>query len=218
MIFDNSKVYTAINADELHKGDIVYLVDTVSRLKYLVSIGDKNYFTTLDRILNEEERHRFVDENYLTYNLAYLLCPARNAEAFKAWHEGKKIEMEYAEPDGNESSVWKLFENEEPNWYYFHYRPAQEKTAEKKYRAFISIDELVTEFKKHFNCKTSPYVMPLIWVKPKSKNEKHLITGFTYSVENGQLVKIDNAYFGLGVLFRDYEFLDNSPCGVKIER
>lgn len=215
MIFDKSKVYTAVNANELSTDDIVYLADTVSRLKYLVSIEDKNYFTTLDRILNEEERHRFVNENYLTYNLAYLICPARNAEAFKAWHEGKKIEMEYAEPDENETSVWKLFENEDPNWYKFHYRPAQEKTAEKEYRPFNSIDELTTEFVKRFQTKTPSYALPLIWVKQKDKDERYLITGFVKSEQSGQVVKIGNAYYGLGVFFDHYKFLDGSPCGVE---
>lgn len=217
MIFDKSKVYTAVNANELSTDDIVYLADTVSRLKYLVSIEDKNYFTTLDRILNEEERHRFVDENYLTYNLAYLICPARNAEAFKAWHEGKKIEMEYAEPDENETSVWKLFENEEPNWYNFHYRPAQEKTAEKEYRPFNSIDELTTEFVKRFRTKTPSYALPLIWVKSsiKGKNDRYLITGYVDNEDYKQLVAIDDKYYGLGVLFENFQFLDGSPCGVK---
>lgn len=220
MTFDKSKVYTALNADELSVGDIVYLADTMSRLKYVVDVDDKNYFTTLNRILNEEERHRFVDENYLTYNLAYFVCPARNAEAFKAWHEGKKIEMEYADPGENERSVWLLFENEEPNWYNFHYRPAQEKTAEKEYRAFASIDELTTEFVKRFQTKTPSYALPLIWVKPSTKgnNERYLITGYIDNEENGQLVKIGDKYYGLCVLFENFQFLDGSPCGVKIER
>lgn len=220
MIFDKSKVYTAVNANELSTGDIVYLADTISRLKFFVSIEDKIYFNfiTLGRILNEEESHRFVDENYLTYNLAYLICPARNAEAFKAWHEGKKIEMECADPDENESSVWRLFENEEPNWYKFHYRPAQEKTAEKEYRPFASLDELIAEFVKRFSLETpEDYAYPLIWVKPRKKgnNERYLITEYIDNEENGQLVKIGDKYYGLCLLFAGFKFLDGSPCGVE---
>lgn len=213
MIFDDSKVYTALNASKLSKGDIVYLANTVCTLKYLVSI--EIFFTTLQWILNEKKSHRFVDNHYRAYNLAYLVCPARNAEAYKAWYEGKKIEMCCAEPDENETSVWRLFENEEPNWYKFHYRPAQEKTAEKEYRSFNSIDELTAEFVKRFQTKTPSYALPLIWVKTKDKDERYLITGFVKSEQSGQVVKIGNAYYGLGVFFDHYEFLDGSPCGVK---
>lgn len=212
MIIDNSKVYTAVNADALHKGDIVYLADTMSRLKFVVNLHDKNYFKTLDRILNEEERHRFVDENYLTYNLAYLVCPARNAEAFKAWHKGKKIEKEWVKPGKN--FEWREFQGN-PNWYVCHYRPAQEKTTE--YRAFASIDELTTEFVKRFKTKTPSYAQPLIWVKSsiKGKNDRYLITGYVDNEDYKQLVAIDNKYYCLCVLFENFQFLDGSPCGVK---
>ena len=214
MTFDKSKVYTAVNAYELNTGDIVYLADTVSRLKYLVRLDDKNYLETISRIFKEEAKNRFADEDCFPYSLAYLVCPERNAEAFKAWHKGEKIE--YAEPDENESSVWRLFENEEPNWYKFHYRPAQVK----EYRAFDSIDELTTEFVKRFQTKTPSYALPLIWVKSSEKgnNDRYLINGYIDNEENGQLVKIGDKYYGLCVLFAAFKFLDGSPCGVKIER
>lgn len=230
MIFDKSKVYTAVNASELSKGDIVYLADTMSKLKYLVRLDDKNYLTTIDRIFNEEEKNRFFNKDCLIYNLAYLICPARNAEAFKAWHEGKKIEMEYAEPDENKSPAWKLFENAEPDWYEANYRPAQEQEDKsvyqifgnmKEYRPFSSSDELIAEFVKRFGFETpEAYTYPTIWVKPsmKNNNERYLITGYIDNEENGQLVKIGGKYYGLCVLFAGFQFLDGSPCGVKIER
>lgn len=111
--------------------------------------------------------------------------------------------------------MWRLFENEDPDWCNYRYRPAQEQTAEKKYRAFASIDELTAEFVKRFRTKTPSYALPLIWVKTKDKDERYLITGFVKSEQSGQLVKIVNAYYGLGVFFDHYEFLDGSPCGVE---
>lgn len=221
MMFDRSKVYTALNANELSKGDIVYVANTLERLKCIFYSDSDNNFYVKDvyDISSESNESRIgvigMDGKIFYFNLAYLICPSYNAEAYKAWHEGKKIEMEYAEPDENESSVWKLFENEEPNWYYFHYRPAQEKTVEKEYRPFNSIDELTAEFVKRFQIAPPSYALPLIWVKQKDKDERYLITGFVKSEQSGQVVKIGNGYFGLGVLFEHYEFLDGSPCGVE---
>ena len=225
MIFDKTRVYSSVNADELNKGDIVYVADTLGRLKGFIDSDSNNnfYVKDVDDISSESNEFRIgvigMDGKIFYFNLAYLICPSYNAEAYKAWHEGKKIEIEYAELDENETSVWKLFENEEPNWYKFHYRPAQEKTAEKEYRAFASIDELTTEFVKRFKIKTPSYALPLIWVKLKSSiksnNDRGLITGYIDNEGNGQLVKIGDKYYGLGVLFEHYEFLNGSPCGVE---
>jgi hypothetical protein len=217
MFFDKSKVYTALNADELSKGDIVYVADTLKRLKGFIDSDSDNNFYVIEDISSESNESRIevigMDGKILYFNLAYLICPSYNAEAYKAWHEGKKIEMEYAEPDENETSVWKLFENEEPNWYEANYRPAQEE----KYRPFATLDELIAEFKKRFQIKTPSYAFPLIWVKPSSKdnNERYLITGYIDNEEDGQLLLIGDRYYGLCVLFAGFQFLDGSPCGVE---
>ena len=225
MIFDKTRVYSSVNADELNKGDIVYVADTLGRLKGFIDSDSNNnfYVKDVDDISSESNEFRIgvigMDGKIFYFNLAYLICPSYNAEAYKAWHEGKKIEIEYAELDENETSVWKLFENEEPNWYKFHYRQKKKKTAEKEYRAFASIDELTTEFVKRFKIKTPSYALPLIWVKLKSSiksnNDRGLITGYIDNEGNGQLVKIGDKYYGLGVLFEHYEFLNGSPCGVE---
>lgn len=230
MIFDKTRVYSSVNADELSKGDIVYVADTLGRLKGFIDSDSNNnfYVKDVDDISSESNEFRIgvigMDGKIFYFNLAYLICPSYNAEAYKAWHEGKKIEIEYAELDENETSVWRLFENEDPNWCKFHYRPAPKEITKsvhqlvdntKEYRPFNSIDELTAEFKKRFRTQTPSYALPLIWVKQKDKDERYLITGFVKSEQSGQLVKIGNGYFGLGVLFEHYEFLDGSPCGVE---
>lgn len=228
MIFDKSKVYTSLNADELQKGDIVYVADTLERLKGFVDTNLDKDVKVVDDISSESNESRIgitnTDGTVLYFYLAYLICPEYNAEAYKAWHEGKKIEMEYAEPDENESSVWKLFENEDSNWYKFHYRPAPKETTEsvnqledntKEYRPFNSIDELTTEFKKRFWTQTPAYALPLIWVKSKGNNDRYLITGYIDNEDYKQVVAADNKYYGLIVLFENFEFLDGSPCGVE---
>jgi hypothetical protein len=55
----------------------------------------------------------------------------------------------------------------------------------------------------------------MIWVKHRLKDERLLITEYTNSEENGPLVKIGNGYYGLGILYLAYVFLDGSPCGVE---
>lgn len=214
MIFDKSKVYTALNAEELSKGDLIIGADTLAQLKEKVEIRNYKDLLSILEIRDNDKWSRFdTQENY--YSLAYLVCPARNAEAFKAWYNGQKIEMEYAEPNENESSVWRLFECEEPNWCKYHYRPAPKEITGKEYRPFASIDELITEFEKRFKTNVPSYALPLIWVRQKIKNERYLITGFVKSEQSGVCVKIGNAYYGLGVFFDHYEFLDGSPCGVE---
>lgn len=210
MIFDKSKVYTAVNADELNVGDIVYVADTLKRLKGFVDTNLAKDVKVVDDISDESNEARIGVTNtggkVLYFYLAYLICSKRNAAAYKAWHEGNKIE------------------NEDPNWYKFHYRPSPEEITKsvhqlvnntKEYRSFNSIDELTAEFVKRFQTKTPSYAFPLIWVKQKDKDERYLITGFVKSEQSGQLIKIGNSYYGLGVFFDHYEFLDGSPCGVE---
>ena len=83
------------------------------------------------------------------------------------------------------------------------------------YRPYRDVEELVSDFKERFSNHIPAYAMPLVWVQRKDKNEKFLITGFTSTEENGELVKIGRGYYGLGVLFDHYTFLNGSPCGVQ---
>lgn len=98
----------------------------------------------------------------------------------------------------------------------FGYNKAKEESNGnfKKWRKFTSFLQLRNEFKKRFEVKTPSYELPLIWVKRKDRYETHLITGYVFSEQDGQLVKIGNVYYSLGELFEHYEFLDDSPCGV----
>lgn len=98
----------------------------------------------------------------------------------------------------------------------FGYNKAKEESNGnfKKWRKFSSFLQLRNEFKKRFEVKTPSYELPLIWVNRKDRLEAHLITGYVFSEQDGQLVKIGNVYYSLGELFEHYEFLDGSPCGV----
>lgn len=78
MKFDKSKVYTAVNADELKVGSRVLVADDLEELKRLVS--DNAEPRILFKIQDESMKHRFVvkEEYILSYALAYLVSgPAK---------------------------------------------------------------------------------------------------------------------------------------------
>lgn len=70
MEFDKSKVYTAINADELKVGSKVILADDLDELKAYVK-DNKNSFI-LKGIKSEDASARFYDGVY-AWHLAYLV-------------------------------------------------------------------------------------------------------------------------------------------------
>jgi len=74
MEFDKSRVYTALNADELKVGSKVICALSISDLKERVEAGEK--ITEVHEILSAGFEHRFsvyFDDVYLSYPLAYLI-------------------------------------------------------------------------------------------------------------------------------------------------
>ena len=61
MTFDKSRVYTALNADELKAGDKVFVADNIADMKKRVT-SDKytEYIDCLDHISSEDDQYRFV--------------------------------------------------------------------------------------------------------------------------------------------------------------
>lgn len=72
MEFDKSKVYTALNADELKPGSKVILADIISDLKRAV---ENDCVVHLKEILSENYEHRFAEDDAVrpAYALAYLV-------------------------------------------------------------------------------------------------------------------------------------------------
>lgn len=70
MEFDKSKVYTALNADELKVGSKVIVGDNVFELKEKLKNG--GYVNTLKEIFDENRRERFGTDKSI-YTLAYLI-------------------------------------------------------------------------------------------------------------------------------------------------
>ena len=74
MEFDKSKVYTALNADELKVGSKVIIADTLECLKSRVRENDtSNYSGRLLSVFPEDCQYRFQFEDENKYALAYLV-------------------------------------------------------------------------------------------------------------------------------------------------
>ncbi len=73
MEFDLSKVYTSVNADELHEGDVVCVADSLSLLKINVR---NNTVAQIISIESEDSCFRF-EVGVGRFNLAYLVSPAQ---------------------------------------------------------------------------------------------------------------------------------------------
>ena len=70
MEFDNSKVYTALNADELEIGSKVTVANDLAHLKVFVH---DDFTCKLEKVLDEESTCRFVANEGASYSLAYLV-------------------------------------------------------------------------------------------------------------------------------------------------
>lgn len=77
MDFDKSKVYTALNADELKAGSIVCVADSLSNLKSRFYRGKTG---TLSQINSEDSQYRFRFET-CDFALAYLIEPPKEHRA-----------------------------------------------------------------------------------------------------------------------------------------
>ena len=82
MEFDKSKVYTALNADELEVGSMVIVADSLQGLKDRLnkSASDEDYISRIGSILPETAIHRFKTLWGGEYPLAYLISPPEKPE------------------------------------------------------------------------------------------------------------------------------------------
>lgn len=124
-------------------------------------------------------------------------------EVMKAYEEGKTIQA-----FDLEQGKWVNCHNPTWNWLSFDYRIKPES----KYRPYKDTEEMIEDFKKRFNAKVPPYAMPMIWVRNKTFKDCRLITVF-----RDKVVMIIVSGEDMKELFKDYTYLDGSPCGMKEE-
>ncbi len=157
MEFDIKKVYTAVNAEDLKKGDKVICADDLAMLKDLVEQGREG--GTITNIL-DRNAFRFMTNTGEIAAFAYLV----------------------------------------------------ERAAEENWRPYKDINELISAWQKKTGITARPNTMPLIWVRNKIYSGIACITCFY--TERSELA-ISGCICALEHMFKDYEFLDGSPCGVK---
>ena len=93
MTFDKSKVYTALNADELKIGSRVVLCDSLLELKEAVETEKKGTIQNLAIIHGEDMPFRFTGDKYHSgHLLAYLIEPPAEPryEAFESIESAMK--------------------------------------------------------------------------------------------------------------------------------
>lgn len=206
MIFDKSKVYTAVSADELEKGDLVVFASCLSNLKLAV---ENDFIKELNGILPENEQCRFVTYDGITYAFAYLVCRKENVKAYKAFQEGKLIEKAILSLDenGEWQDAWKV--TDKPDFINNTLRVAQER---EKYRPFSTNQELLDTWASKIKRQVGNLFMPLIWVREKEENTVSMINAFiednVVSIAAGDIIELDE-------LYKQYTFLDGSPCGIE---
>jgi len=234
MEFDKSRVYTAVNADELKVGDKVICANDMGHLKHYVT--SNGAVLELQSILDENNRSRFIaGTGKVLFHLVYLVerkenctncerlgktCNSLEDDKITCCFDYKpKTEQKYCTDckyvgwASSELCSKKHKIGDANNCIDY------KNVAEKHYRRFQDTDELIKVWEdkngfypSHLSNGTK-MSMSYIWVRKKinfSGLKGELITRFddSYVDVNGRTVCLD-------VLFTEYEFLDGSPCGVE---
>lgn len=195
MEFDKSRVYTALNADELKARDKVIVANSIGYIKDYLKKDDYEV-TELTNILGEFEQERFgVGEVVRYFSLAYLVerkenCTNCGENCPRAGNTNIK------ENNISNCSMWK---------------PKTEPKVKKKYRPFRDTDELIKVWcDKGGKWQKRELIMPRIWVKHKERGSQELIVAY-----NGDMFLTEYAQGNMEKLLEWYTFLDGSPCGVE---
>lgn len=112
----------------------------------------------------------------------------------QALAEGKTIQLLY------DNGIWENLKDVSFNTDIENYRIKPEP----EYVPFDTVEELIECWGKY-----SSLTMPLIWIKHKETDNKHLITD--YYKDN--TISTSDEIFSLRVLFEHFTFLDGSPIG-----
>lgn len=73
MEFDKSRIYTAVNADEVKLGSIGYFADNIHSLQQAVQYNEKRYFGKVEVIRDNCTGFRFVIDSDICFSLFYLV-------------------------------------------------------------------------------------------------------------------------------------------------
>ena len=111
--------------------------------------------------------------------------------------------VQLIEPDGLENRI----ATEEGS---FPFAYLVERAEEKKWRPYKNCHEMIADFKKRFNVCCPDYTVPLIWAKSNIDTLTSLVTDFCIDK-----IYMSNLEMYLEGLFKDYTYLDGTPCGIE---
>ena len=211
MEFDKSRVYTALNTDELKPGDKVLTSNNIASLKEAVRLDVEP--SVIETIWEEMYDKRFrckSEDTIYDAELAYLVERAENCTNCRVKqidHEGKIFCVKKDDKVSDELYCCELYAKEKTE------QKAEPKTerAEKKYRPFKDTDELLETWEKKAGKWEDRLWMPFIWVRQKECERGGLL--ITYFGEDE--VKTDMGFLTMRKLLADFTFTDGTPCGAE---
>ena len=229
MKFDKTKVYTAVNADEVKIGSKGYFADTLTDLKARVATESADCFGEILHILFPDSYYCFsFKDTRCNYALFYLVEePAPKEVTAEEWDNRPRL-MKVWDDDYSESQKRRVvcIVPEEENVAYpvvsishniteghivcfkhcAEIAATKEVEKEKSYRPYKNADEFIADYKRRFcpDCKG----IPAIWVRNVADTLKMVIA------MNDECVKVDGKidYFSL---LDTYTYLDGTPCGIE---
>lgn len=219
MKFDKTKVFTSLNADELHEGDKVIVANNLADLKEFVRQNDVH---EIEDILSDCVNERFGVCGMANYSLAYLV---ERAEP-KTEHDCqsckyKNCGFKYLNTK-NDCDMWEAKQKDEKHTDYNHCEEAKKAYVcamtnvcpNKHYRPFRDTDELIKVWMD--GGKYDYKEMPHIWVKYKDDDTDRGRLIISYSNNGCSVIDVDEIKVMLWEgLFEKCVFLDGSPCGVE---
>lgn len=131
-------------------------------------------------------------------------------KVMQAYEDGKAIQA-------RSGSAIEWFDIKAPSWIWgvYDYRIAPESKVP-TYRPYESVAEMLCDYKRRV-CKINNQpknTMPLIWLKYIEHDEiKRLVIGFDMN-DNQVLL---NIWCDMSYLYRNYQYLDGTPCGKLVE-
>lgn len=106
------------------------------------------------------------------------------------------------------------------NLFYFVEEPQK-----KKFRPYKDTDEMIEDFKRRYSSyggwsgKGNPMYNPMIWIKSKATEFRHLVTDYGDDDNcghcNRSCIWIGSISIGFKELHENYTYLDGSPCGIE---
>ena len=240
MEFDKSRVFTALNADELRAGDKVIVADQLSVLKQRVQEGKKESAVVLQKINGEDWGRRFGFK-MSDFALAYLVERKENCLKCKKCEviSDKSMHCDWVGTGPITSAQIEKCNHYEPKTgqkemclnckHYNKVNDFRDCTlinnptgacphyeAEKHYRPFKNTDELIKVWlEKGGKWQKRDLSMPLIWVRSKDDDSDKGCLIISYAQTGVIIADADLVGASMERLYSDYTFLDGSVCGVE---